>query len=265
MYSAPQLAIKYIQYFFSASNGKGHGVHSPFVFHFIKFVKNNRKKNDCYAAIEKLRQALLQNNSIIEVQDFGAGSSVIKTNKRVIRQMAASSLKPKKFAQLLFRMVQQYQPAIMVELGTSFGITSAYMASGNSKGKLYTLEGASAIAAIARQNFSALGINNIELTQGDFSKTFEPLLSSLPAVDMAFVDGNHKKMPTLQYFEQLLQKSHKDTILIFDDIHWSKEMEEAWDIIKNHSSVTLSLDLFFIGIVFFKKEFKTKQHFLIRF
>lgn len=264
MYTALQLAKKYATYFLQGLNGKGHGVHSPFVFDFIKFVKNDKKRYDCYVPIENIRQQLLKDNTIIEVQDFGAGSTVIKTNKRIVRKMAASSLKPKRFAQLLYRIIQYYKPATILELGTSFGITSAYIAEGNPAAKLYTLEGAPSIAAIAKQNFEILGIRNIQLIEGDFGKTLQPLLSALPPVDLAFVDGNHKKEPTLHYFDELLKKSTENTILIFDDIHWSKEMEEAWKIIKENDTVTLSIDLFFIGIIFLKKDFKIKQHFTVR-
>ncbi|MBC7937897.1 MAG: class I SAM-dependent methyltransferase [Rhizobacter sp.] len=265
MYSATVLAKKYFRYFLTASNGKGHGTHSPFVFDFIKLVKNDPEKYPCYPAIELLRKQLLKDKNVIEVEDFGAGSTVIKTNRRAIHKMAQSSLKPKRFAQLLFRMVKFYQPQTIVELGTSFGITSAYLACGNRSAHLYTLEGAASIAGIARKNFNALQLDNIKLIEGDFKTTLPPLLSSLDKIDFAFVDGNHKKIPTLQYFDLLLQQSHEKTILVFDDIHWSKEMEEAWDIICRHSAVTLSIDLFFIGIVFLRKDFKVKQHFSVRF
>ena len=265
VYSVPQLAKKYFQYYLSASNSKGHGVHSPFVFDFIKFVKNDKLHYTCYYEIEKLRKNLLADKRMIEVEDFGAGSAVIKTNKRVVYKMAQSSLKPKRFAQLLFRIVQHYKPRTIVEFGTSFGITSAYLAFGYPDAKLYTLEGAHSIAGIARKNFISLGLHNIELLEGDFAKTIPGLFSSIHKVDLAFVDGNHRRKPTLEYFNQLLQYSTPSTILIFDDIHWSKEMEEAWALIKAHESVTLSIDLFFIGIIFLRKEFKQKQHFSIRF
>lgn len=265
VYSVSQLAKKYFQYYISASNSKGHGVHSPFVFDFIKFVKNDKRQYTCYYEIEKLRKKLLADKRMIEVEDFGAGSAVIKTNKRVIYQMAKSSLKPKRFAQLLFRMVQRYKPKTIVELGTSFGITSAYLAFGHADAKLYTLEGANSIAEIANKNFLALGLRNVELVKGDFAKTIPLLLAGIHKVDLAFIDGNHRKEPTLGYFEKLLQYSLPSTILIFDDIHWSKEMEEAWEQIKAHEAVTLTIDLFFIGIVFLRKEFKQKQHFSIRF
>jgi predicted O-methyltransferase YrrM len=265
VYSVTQLAQKYFQYYIAASSSKGHGVHSPFVFDFIKLVKNDRRQYDCYPAIEKLRMELLKDTTVIEVEDFGAGSTVIKTNHRRVDQMAASSLKPKKFAQLLFRIVQYYQPATIIELGTSFGISSAYLASGHTDVRLFTLEGAASIAAIAQQNFDTLGLKNIELIQGDFAISLPKVLASVATIDMAFVDGNHRKKPSLHYFQQLLERSTDSSILIFDDIHWSLEMEEAWEEIKRHPAVTLSIDLFFIGIVFFRKNFKEKQHFSIRF
>ncbi len=265
MFSATQLAHKYLLYYLAASNGKGHGIHSPFVFDLVKFVLNNKKPYPCYVEIEVLRKQLLKDRSVIEVEDFGAGSSVIKSGKRVVRDMAASSLKPKKFSQLLYRMVQKYQPGSMVELGTSFGITTAYLAKANPASKVYTLEGGPAIASIAQHNFNSLGIKNIELIRGDFDHTLPTLLAGLKTVDFAFIDGNHRKSPTLQYLHQLAALANEQSIFIFDDIHWSAEMEDAWHNIKAHAAVTLTIDLFFIGIVFFKKDFKTKQHFVIRF
>jgi predicted O-methyltransferase YrrM len=265
MYNSFTLAKKYLRYYLSASNGKGHGVHSPFVFNFIKFVLRDTRPYYCYGPVEHLRRALLKNNTVIEVQDFGAGSSVIKSNQRVVKAIAKSSLKPKKFAQLLFRMVNYFQPQNVVELGTSMGITTAYLASGNSNAPVYTCEGAKNIAAIAQENFNQIGLKNTILLQGDFAKTLPVLLQSLPAIDFAFIDGNHRKAPTLEYFEQLLEKTHAGSILVFDDIHWSSEMEAAWEIIRQHPAITLSIDLFFIGIVFFDTSFKVKQHFSIRF
>jgi len=149
-------------------------------------------------------------------------------------------------------------------LGTSLGISSAYLASGNPNGKLLTIEGASSISAVANKNFQSLGLTNIELLTGNFDIILPDILkASVP--DFVFIDGNHRKEPTLDYFHQLLKKAGESSIFIFDDIHWSREMEAAWHEIKNHSSVMLTVDLFFIGLVFFRPEFKVKQDFIIRF
>jgi predicted O-methyltransferase YrrM len=265
LYSHFTLAKKYFKYYLTSSNGKGHGVHSPFVFEFIKFVLNDKNKYDVYDTIEKQRKVLLNDKTVIEVEDFGAGSTVIKTNKRVVKDIAASSLKPKKYSQLLFRMIQFYNKKNVLELGTSFGITTSYIAAASNNPKVTTMEGSQSIAAIAQQSFNALQLNNIAIIKGDFENTLASFLASSNTIDFAFLDGNHRKIPTLNYFQQILQKSDKETIFVFDDIHWSKEMEEAWEEIKSHESVTLTIDLFFIGIVFLKKDFKVKQHFSVRF
>ena len=265
MYNKFQLAKKYLHYYITASNGKGHGVHSPFVFEFIANILQDKKEYDYYSAIEKQRQMLLQDNTLIIIEDFGAGSAVMKSNKRLVKDIAASSLKPKKFAQLLARMVQYYKPATVLELGTSLGITTSYLAKANENTSVITMEGSSAIAAIAQKNFKELQIKNIRLVQGDFAKTLQPLLNETGKIDFAFIDGNHRKEPTLDYFSKLLNFSTPSTILIFDDIHWSEEMEAAWSAIQQHSLITLTIDLFFIGIVLLNPDFKVKQHFNIRF
>jgi predicted O-methyltransferase YrrM len=265
MHSPFKLTIKYLQYYIAAANGKGHGIHSPFVYEFIEKVLNDKTQYDCYSTIEQQRKQLLQNNIAIEVEDFGAGSSVIKTNTRIVSKIAASSLKPKKYSQLLFRMVQHYKPQTVVELGTSFGITTSYLANGKAAAKVYTCEGAKNIAAIAQQTFNNLQLKNVQLVQGDFAVTLPQLLQQLTKIDFAFIDGNHRHKPTVEYFEQLLQRSHAQTIFVFDDIHWSGEMETAWEEIQQHTSVTLTIDLFFVGVVIINPDVKVKQHFKVRY
>jgi len=265
MYSSFKLGLKFIRYWISSENGKGHGIHSPFVFDFVTKVLNDDREYYCYRAIEKLRAELLKNKTILELEDFGAGSRIHTAYKRSVSEIASSSLKPKKFASLLFRMVNYYQPANVLELGTSLGITTSYLASANEKICVTTMEGAKAIATIARKNFQGLDLKNIRIVEGNFDNTLGLFLNNTSTVDFAYIDGNHRKEPTFRYFELLLQKINNNSILIFDDVHWSKEMEEAWEQIKANPRVTLTIDLFFIGIVFFRTEQKIKQDFVIRF
>ena len=158
MYSSFKLAQKYFHYYFTASNGKGHGIHSPFVFDFIKNVLRDKKKYGCYETIEKIRTELLKNNTLIEVEDHGAGSALLSSNKRVVKDIARSSLKNKKFARLFHRLVKRYKPQTIIELGTSFGITTSYMAFGNPSSTIYTLEGAENIALLAQSSFDKLDL-----------------------------------------------------------------------------------------------------------
>ncbi|MFZ6024939.1 MAG: O-methyltransferase [Bacteroidota bacterium] len=265
MYSPVLMVFKYLRYYITASNGKGHGIHSPFVFDFVQHVLNDDRQFYAYRQIENLRQLLLNDQRILEVEDFGAGSKIHTSPYRKIATIANTSLEPAKFGQLLFRMVNRYSPSDILELGTSFGITTCYLAMADSNASVTTMEGSSAIANIARGNFQKLGIRNCRLMEGNFDDTLPQWLKEGRKIDMAFIDGNHRYEPTVKYFKQLLNYTNENSILIFDDIHWSKEMEKAWKEIQEDDAVTLSIDLFFIGIIFFRKEFSTKQHVSIRF
>lgn len=265
MYSRWQLARKYIAYYFSASSGKGHGTHSPFVFEFIRNVLNDKTVYPEYGIVEKLRSQLTADMTMLDVEDFGAGSSVSKTNQRSVASIARNAAKPKKPGQLLFRMVRHYQPKTILELGTSLGITSSYLALGNPGGRLITLEGASAVARQAKLNFEKIKLSGISLKEGNFDNTLPSVIKEQETIDFAFIDGNHRREPTERYFSEILTKVNNNSILVFDDIHWSREMEAAWETIKSHPSVRCTIDLFFIGIVVFRREFHQKQHFVIRF
>lgn len=265
MYSKGQLLLKYIHYYFTASNGKGHGMHSPFVFEFITKVLNDKTVFPEYEKVESLRNRLLNDHTVLEVEDFGAGSVVDKKTKRSISSIAKNATKPKKFGQLLFRMIKHYRPSTILELGTSLGITTSYVSLAKPEARLITMEGSKEIAEVAKGNFRNLEIRNIEITEGNFDNTLSSVVSGLSTIDFSFIDGNHRQEPTERYFKELLAKTNNDSIFVFDDIHWSSEMEAAWKTIKNNAAVSRSIDLFFIGIVFFRKEFKERQHFIIRF
>lgn len=265
MYNNFQLAKKYLHYYRTAFNGKGHGMHSPFVFDFILNVLNNKSEYLPPSSIEQIRKKLLSDSSTIEIEDLGAGSRTKASNKRSIAQSAKTSLKPEKYAQLLYRLVKHYEPQTIIELGTSLGVTTSYLALANPRAKVFTVEGSQSVSTIAEANFRELNIKNIQLYKGNFDKILPEILQDISSVGLAYVDGNHRHMPTINYFHQLLARSTNDTILIFDDIHWSEEMEKAWEEIKEHPSVQYTIDIFFLGFVFFKKEFRVKQHFSIRF
>ena len=265
MYSPFQLGTRYLKYYVTASNGRGHGVHSPFVFEFITKVLNDDRHFYAYQSIENLRQLLLLDERQLTIEDFGAGSRVKSTNLRTVKDIAGSSLKPKKFGQLLFRIVDQYSPNTILELGTSLGVTTAYLASAKTASTVVTMEGSKAISDVAKNNFTKLNLLNIQQVVGNFDETLPATIEKTGKLDLAFIDGNHRYEPTVRYYRQLLPAMHEYSVLIFDDIHWSKEMEQAWDEIKRDPLVMLSIDLFFIGLVFFRKENKVAQHFIIRF
>ncbi len=265
MYNPVRLGFKYLQYFITAQNGKGHGIHSPFVFDFVTLVLNDTGRYYCYELLESNRAGLLRNNIEIEVQDLGAGSRKGTSSKRRVSDIARNALKPAKYSRLLFRIANYFKSHTILELGTSLGITTSYLSHADHAAEVVTLEGVPAIAGLARGQFTRLGLDNIKLIEGNFDETLEHALQHLPSIDFAYIDGNHRLEPTLRYFNQMFPNLHAESVVVFDDIHWSEEMEQAWEAMKSDERVTLTIDLFFIGIVFFKKDFKARQHFVIRF
>ncbi|GAA4313897.1 class I SAM-dependent methyltransferase [Compostibacter hankyongensis] len=258
-----RLGLQYIRY--SLSSGTRHDVHSPFVFELIEQVLRDKRNFYFFNRIEKRRRQLETDDRSIRVTDFGAGSLHTGSRERKVSEIARHAAKPPKYAQLLFRLVNYFQPGFVLELGTSLGVSTAYLAAANRQAQVVTMEGCPETAKVATETFAALQLTNIELITGNFDETLAPVLQALPRLDFAFIDGNHRKEPTLRYFSQCLTKAHKDTVLIFDDIHWTKDMEAAWRQIQEHPQVTLTADLFFIGLVFFRDTFREKQHFVLRY
>ncbi len=240
-------------------------MHSPFVFDFILNVLNNNQKYSLPIEIEILRNSLKNNEQLISIEDLGAGSRVYSSKEKSIRQLASTAVKPKKYSQLLYRLVKHYKPQTIIELGTSLGVTTSYFAKANALSNIITIEGSEQIHKLAKLNFETLLLQNINALKGNFDDVLPEVLKDIYSVDLGYVDGNHRHEPTINYFNQLLCKTNSNSILVFDDIHWSAEMEKAWKEIKQHPAVKCTVDIFFLGFVFFRNEFKEKQHFTIRF
>lgn len=256
------MILDYLKYLFLAKNE--HSLHSPFLFDFyLRVLKDSMPEND-FLAIESLRKKLLSDEREIEITDLGAGSKINQSKKRKIKDIAKNSQKPARLAQLFYRIIKFYNYQSILDLGTSLGLTTAYLSKANLNAKVYTFEGCPNTAQIAKENFKELGIQNVEVIVGDLNSTLEMQLEKISKIDFAFFDANHRYQPTIDYFEKCLNKVHEDTCFIIDDIYWSEEMKKAWEHIRNHPQVSVSIDIFWVGIVFFRQK-QPKQHFVLRF
>ncbi len=254
---------KYLRYRFRSQTK--HGIHSPFVYNLLTEVIEDNSNYYAYQQLTSLRHELLQSKEVIEIQDFGAGSRYFKSNKRKVSDITRHGISREKYARLLFRLVNYFNPKTIVELGTSIGLTSMHLAAAKKTSLVYTIEGCKNTAAFAQALFKKQGAENIQLINAVFEEALPALLLTLPEIDFLYVDGNHRKQATIDYFEKALLKSNNYSVFVFDDIHWNSGMEEAWEYIRNHTQVRISIDLFFIGLVFFRSEQKQKEHFVIRF
>jgi len=257
-------AGKYIKYKLFAKHKKGFGIHSPFLYRFVSEVLYGERYFYAYDDIAELRYDMLDSKEKIKVKDFGSGSRVMKSDRRKIKDTVKYSAISEKYGEMLFRTIEYYKPKTILELGTSLGLGTLYMALPDKKATVYTIEGCPETAKIAAQNFKRLGAENITQIVGNIDEKLPELLNNIKQLDFVFFDGNHRKQATLDYFYRCLEKTGKDTIFYFDDIRWSKEMEEAWEEIKANEKVRLTVDLFFSGFVFFGKEL-SKQNFVVKF
>ncbi|HLP50212.1 MAG TPA: class I SAM-dependent methyltransferase [Chitinophagales bacterium] len=247
---------KYISYLVNAKTK--YYLHSPFVYEFYLNVLEGLSPRGLEPVIA-LRQQLKNNDTAIEIEDFGTGN---KHSRRLADIERNVSIKHK-YGLLLYRLVQYFRPLTIVEVGTSIGLSSSYMALADTKAKLVTLEGSPAIANCAKQNHHHLGLNNIEIVTGDFDNTLTQVLDGLSSVDLIFFDGNHTQQATLEYFNLCLAKANEHTVFVFDDIYWSDGMCSAWQQIKQHPRVRLTIDVYQFGICFFNKEKLAKEDFVL--
>lgn len=237
-------------------------MHSPFVYDLVTKCFHDTTNYPEYKVLKNYRKSLLENKNTIEVTDFGAGSRVFKSNTREVSKIAKTAGITSKNAELLFRFVRYFQPEQILEIGTSLGLATSALSLGNSKAKITTLEGCPSTSQKSKEESQKFGFKNIEFIKTEFSSYLNSCDFRLSTFDFIYFDGNHSKKATLEYFELLLPTITNDSVWIFDDIHWSADMEDAWEIIKNHPQVTVTIDTFQWGIVFFRKEQK-KEHFII--
>jgi predicted O-methyltransferase YrrM len=241
-----------------------HGTHSPFVYKLADEVIYDFKSKIDYKSIEGQRKKLLNDDSIITVTDLGAGSHLNKNRTKQVKEIAKNALKTPRLAQLIYRLAKDVNPANVIELGTCLGITTSYLSKACPNAQVLTIEGCPETAKVADGNFKELELKNIELQVGNFDTLLPKVIEGKDQLDFVYIDGNHRKEATLNYFKWCLPKVHEGSLLIFDDIYWSKGMKEAWEEIKSHPDVTVTVDLFWIGLVYFRKG-QVKEHFKIKF
>ena len=250
----------YIKYIICARHFRGDGVHSPFVFRLINNVFREKNAYYAYQQMEKIRDTLLYNDTEIEIKDFGTAAS----GKRKISNIAHKSLKNRKCAQLLFRLVNEMKPQTILELGTSLGLTTMYLAASNTQSRCITLEGCPKTAEFAKKLFAKNKFTNIETHCGNIDNILPLLLNNIEKLDFVFFDANHQKEATLRYFAQCVEKISEKSVFVFDDIYWSHGMTEAWQKIKTNPKVHVSIDIFAMGIIFFDPELQ-KGDYRVRF
>ena len=257
-----QLAVDFLKYRLKAKTR--HGVHSPFAYRLVDQVIYDFQAKKVYADIEKLRSELVRDMRSIPITDLGVGSVLNKSKQKKVSTLAKNILKPTKLDQLIHRLVADVNPGNIIELGTCLGIQTAYLAKAAPNARVISIEECPETVAIALENLEKLHIQNTEICVGNLDELLPDIIKNIPELDLILINGSHTKEAILNYFQWCLPKLSERSIMIFDHIHRSKEMNEAWEHIKGQPKVSVTIDLFQIGLVFVKKG-QAKEDFVIRF
>lgn len=241
-------------------------IHPPFAYELVTFLKKEKMAPSDKKTIFSIKNKAANNNNVIEHTDLGApanGRGYVRTLKKVSDIASKTSIRHK-YGKLIYLLVKYQQPSNIVELGTSLGISTLYLSLPNQSSRVFSMEGCAETAHVAQSYLKKANAGNTEILIGGFSNVLQEALNKAVPLDMVFFDGHHKLEPTLNYFNQCKAQRNEHSVFIFDDIHWSKEMKKAWDTIIRDSDVTLTLDFFQIGLVFFKKGL-SKQNLVVRY
>ena len=251
------------QYYWRAQNR--YDVHSPFLAQWVEAVLEDRRQFYAFDETEIIRHYWKHYSSeVIDYsQDHGAGSRAGQGAKRRVKDIVRTSAVSAETGRRLFRMVLFHQPETIIELGTNLGISALYLQAACRSAKLYTIEGHPEVARLAKTSFQRAKCPTPIIRTGTFAQELPKILQEVAQVDFAWLDGDHRYEPTLRYFELMLPKLHSDSVVVVGDIHWSEEMERAWSELQQHPKVRLSVDLFDMGVLFFRSEQQQPEHFTL--
>jgi predicted O-methyltransferase YrrM len=254
----------HLKYLIFWRHRKGHGIHSPFVFDIVNRIFRNKITPTIVSTVENLRKKMISDRRMIDFTDLGSGAASGKEGQRQLSKIARHSPVSRKYGILLSRLASEFGRPYVVEFGTSIGISTMYMAAAREDIRVFTIEGCPSVSKIALENFRAAGFSNIDLMTGSFDDLL-PTVMALPGCPgFVFIDGNHRKDPVIKYFGMIKSKSDEKTVIAIDDIHYSPEMEAAWDIIRNDVDVPVTIDTGRMGIIFFRKGV-TRGHYKVRY
>lgn len=260
--------VSWLRHWLTAWNTGGEGVHSPYLFEWVRMVMSDKSAYYVWKDIEALREVMLRDERVIAFVDYGSGRGQSDDKKKsdcLVKDIAKRSLARKQYAQMLYRLVNWLgngRSLDIVELGTSLGVTTAYLAAVRSGNRVVTLEGCEAVAEVARENWKKLGLNNVECLVGEITEaSLRSTVATLNrGVDIAFIDANHTYASTREYFNVLAENVHEKSVIVVDDIHHSEEMERAWKEICADVRVTSTIDLYQMGLVFFDKHYWKRNY-----
>ncbi len=248
------LTVRALAYYLFARHRPGRELQEPFLQRLAEEVLSLSAPVEGCELWEEVRRQLLADRSRIIPYDLGAGHGGRKgaPRPRTIRNIARHSSGTPRYHRLLCRLSRFAKPAVILELGTALGLGTLALALGAPRARIITIEGDPALAARAEEMLTRqLPGREIRVLRGAFGEVLPPLLEKTGPLDLLFLDGHHEEKATLRYYSMLLPHLHTRSVAVMDDIHWSKGMLNAWNVLRKHEKTSLSVNIFRMGILFF--------------
>ena len=233
---------------------RGHGVHSPFAYRLCEDVFYNQNPFYQLDELRGIRAQLLEDPTELQIRDFGAGSKVFTSNLRKVNELVKHGTSTQKQSELLFRLCNFLDAGVIIELGGSIGLNALHLAMVNKQARVYSIEGSDSLARFSKTLAAKHGVTNLEVIHATFDEAFLPLLEKVKQVDLLYIDGNHTYDATMRYLTSALPYCTENSVIVLDDIYWSEAMTRAWNEACQIPQVNMSIDCFYFGFLFFKKE-----------
>ncbi len=235
-------------------------IHSPFVYDFCRFVLLKKTTSKNKQTIDEIKSYYHNHNLPLELEELGAGKKttyVISTSDYLTRTAVTD-----KYGSLLQHIIEYYKIECVIETGTALGISAAWMAQANTSPQIHTIDGNRDLCTAAEKMFSNFNLNKVHTYHGTIIQTLPKLYSLIGDKTMIYLDAHHTGEASIEYFNMLKPFLRKDSVLVLDDINYSKDMHQAWKEIISDSSVTLSINLFRMGVIFFNPALSKQEFYL---
>ena len=245
---------KYLIHQFNLKHRHGHGIHSPYLFEFVNGVIYNDIRTEVPGWLTALHRQLRRERAMLTATGPGAPSTVKGGPQRSVRSFVKGSSVSLKYGALLFRISRWFRPGVILELGTGLGISTLYLSAGSPGIPVHTIEGISERADFSEGLFKRSSLTTVKVHVGEIEEVLESLAGEVKGRMLVFVDGNHRFDPTIGYLKWILGQAGAESVVVMDDLYWSKEMARAWHEIISWPEVRMSIDLYQMGVLLLRTD-----------
>ncbi|MCF8236593.1 MAG: class I SAM-dependent methyltransferase [Saprospiraceae bacterium] len=238
--------IQLFTYYWQARTA--YSMHSPLLYSFCREVLDDRRSFYAFEEIEIWRYHLLHESSELHVVDLGAGGQDALDQNRIVSSIAKTSLSPPWKCRYLFRMVLWWKPDLLLEFGTSLGVSTAYLAAASIHTPLITVDGSDSHLQLARKGWNKLGLDHIEEWNLSFQQAIQRIPWDQHGRILIYLDGDHRPARVLEILQTIQEKTRHPFLVIIDDIRWSDDMWAGWQEWRSAFQSGAWLDLYQVGI-----------------